>query len=555
MGARKRTDRWLWIVGILGLVLYFVFSWKDMFAAQEWKMISREEAVELAKQSWTEAGVNVEQMKSSAVMQSAESVDGYLGKEDLRDSFAASAPQEAPITYWHVTFYPQELSERDIRYETNHDLVTGKVVGYERVEPTDVIISKEEALQKAQAALIKLGVDLKALAGVVEEDLFDLEGEFEFESLSQTGVRLLSSGSEYRFSWKAKEFEVGELSLYYHVTVEGEHASLVESSYYVPASFDTWHSKQKLYAGILTGVSALFSFLLLVCAFVFLFLIKQKRPYWSSLWLSLIVTAFFAFSNINQWPILEAQTLQGGGGLFGVMIFGAIAIAVVVFISILFGAGNYVLTLTGGMLTREVDHNLWMSRKDPEWSERMRLATKRGFLLAFAWLGFQGVFYFVGETFFGVWYENDLSMSPANMWVPALFPLMAWLAGIQEEITYRLFGVTFLKRYVKYAFIATLLPAMIWALGHTLYPIYPIYTRFIELTIFGVIIGYCFLRYGLETVIMAHVVFDTILMCIPLLLSGEAVQVASGIFFLILPLLVGYGLSLIKRRKEQFDFV
>ncbi|WP_157729336.1 CPBP family intramembrane glutamic endopeptidase [Tumebacillus algifaecis] len=541
MGAKKRSDRWLWGLGLLGLLMYFVFSWQDLFAAQEWKALSREEVVEKAKANWQEAGIELEGYRINAVMESEPSLDGYLGKEDLRSEFENQAPATAPSVYWHVTFYAGEMSSGDTRYETYHDLVSGQVFRHIRPDTDDgKEIGETEALQLAQSALSKLGIDRTRLSLLTDEELM----------LEEVGDWELNS---FHFVWEDHQYAVGESRLYYSVNVTDGNVSAVTSYYEVPEAFEQWQSKQTLFASILTGFSMLGSFLMLVIAFVFLFLLQQKRPHWTTLWLSLLVMVLYAASNINQWPIIEAQGLAEGGVL-GVLIVGAFAIVAVVFVSILVGAGNYPLTMTGAMLVREVKPSLWLSRKDPEWGERLRLAAKRGYLLAFAWMGFQGLFYFIGERYFGVWYENDLSMSPANMWVPALFPLMAWFAGISEEIVYRLFGVTFLKRYLKYSFVATLLPAMIWALGHSLYPIYPIYTRFIELTIFGVIIGYCYLHYGLETVIFAHVIFDTVLMCIPLFLSGEAVQVASGIGFLILPLLVGYGFSLIKPKREQLDF-
>jgi len=93
-----------------------------------------------------------------------------------------------------------------------------------------------------------------------------------------------------------------------------------------------------------------------------------------------------------------------------------------------------------------------------------------------------------------------------------LLPIVAWLAGISEEAIYRLFGITMLKKIVRNTFVACLITTLIWALGHTLYPIYPISTRPIELTVIGLLFSYIFLRYGFITAMFSHVVFDSILM-------------------------------------------
>jgi hypothetical protein len=111
--------------------------------------------------------------------------------------------------------------------------------------------------------------------------------------------------------------------------------------------------------------------------------------------------------------------------------------------------------------------------------------------------------------------------------------------------------VTFFKRYLKSTFIAVLLPAMIWALGHSLYPVYPIYTRFIELTLFGILIGLCYFRFGFETVLFAHITFDVIQMCLPLIGSGEASQVLVGILYLALPLLAAIVMHRTRRNSQN----
>jgi hypothetical protein len=41
----------------------------------------------------------------------------------------------------------------------------------------------------------------------------------------------------------------------------------------------------------------------------------------------------------------------------------------------------------------------------------------------------------------------------------------------------------------KVTFLALLLPAMIWAFGHSTYPVFPVYFRGIKLTIAGLIFG------------------------------------------------------------------
>ena len=48
------------------------------------------------------------------------------------------------------------------------------------------------------------------------------------------------------------------------------------------------------------------------------------------------------------------------------------------------------------------------------------------------------------------------------------------------------------EKIVRNTFVASLITSIIWALGHTLYPIYPVISRPIELVIIGLLFSYIF---------------------------------------------------------------
>jgi membrane protease YdiL (CAAX protease family) len=123
---------------------------------------------------------------------------------------------------------------------------------------------------------------------------------------------------------------------------------------------------------------------------------------------------------------------------------------------------------------------------------------------------------------------------------PAFFPLMAWAAAISEESVYRLFGIPFFMKIVRSRFLAVLIPSMIWALSHTQYPIYPVYTRFVEVTVIGLIFGYAFMKYGFMTVLFAHASMDSILMGLSLFDMGDTAHSLIGGFYIIFPGLIGW---------------
>src|SRR5690606_37144747 len=78
---------------------------------------------------------------------------------------------------------------------------------------------------------------------------------------------------------------------------------------------------------------------------------------------------------------------------------------------------------------------------------------------------------------------------------------------------------------------------LVWAFAHGSYGISPVYVRAIELTVAGLVFGYCFIRYDLWTVLVAHYVIDSFLVGLPLLKSSSSYYQLSGLAVLLLGLL------------------
>ncbi|MDD5595069.1 MAG: CPBP family intramembrane metalloprotease [Candidatus Omnitrophica bacterium] len=132
-----------------------------------------------------------------------------------------------------------------------------------------------------------------------------------------------------------------------------------------------------------------------------------------------------------------------------------------------------------------------------------------GYCVFFVMLGAQSLIFYLGQKYFGVWKEwfNLTQFSSANLPFFSAFVLAA-TAGINEEIIFRLFGITWAKKYLKNVFLAVLFAALIWGFGHSQYAIFPIWFRGIEVSILGILLGFVFLKYGIIPVIVAHYLFN-----------------------------------------------
>ncbi|MOA06870.1 Sporulation-killing factor biosynthesis protein SkfC [compost metagenome] len=216
-------------------------------------------------------------------------------------------------------------------------------------------------------------------------------------------------------------------------------------------------------------------------------------------------------------------------------------------------AAIYFSLVGGDGLWREKGIKLWARSKEPGYGRHVISSMSAGYAWAIILLGVQAIIFFVLERSIHTWSTTDANSSPYNMVYPLLFPLLAWVAGIGEEAVYRLFGIPMLKKMFRNTFVASVITSLIWALGHTLYPIYPVISRPIELLFIGLIFSYIFLRYGFITVVFAHVIFDSILMAFSLLSLGGALNTIAGLFYIALPAIVAYVIYLFNPvSKERY---
>jgi hypothetical protein len=147
-----------------------------------------------------------------------------------------------------------------------------------------------------------------------------------------------------------------------------------------------------------------------------------------------------------------------------------------------------------------------------------------GFNVAFA-IGF----YFFSIRYLGWWSPSEMLFDPNILatYAPWFSPIaMSLNAGFIEECLFRaiplagaaLLGTHFGKRnwWIAAAFI---LQAIVFGAAHANYPVQPSYARLIELLIPSFIFGAIYLRFGLLTSIIAHVVYDIIWLSIPIFIS------------------------------------
>ncbi|MFD0675141.1 hypothetical protein [Cohnella sp. GCM10027633] len=230
---------------------------------------------------------------------------------------------------------------------------------------------------------------------------------------------------------------------------------------------------------------------------------------------------------------------------------------------------TYLAAVGGDGLWKSMGYSLWPRWKEAGYGNAVLKSMKTGYFLAFILLGAQSVVLIVLEQSLGSFASSDPSQSMYNMTYPLLLPVLAWCAGISEELQSRLFGIgLFRKWFVGGArkllrrepsaraaswltFAAMVPPGLLWAFGHVGYAVYPVYTRVIELVLLSLLFGWFMLRFGLMAVIFAHVTLDAVLMGVQMMTDGLPGDYWGGLFSLVMPGLAGLAIWRLHRMLRR----
>ncbi|MCC3374599.1 CPBP family intramembrane glutamic endopeptidase [Cohnella sp. REN36] len=257
---------------------------------------------------------------------------------------------------------------------------------------------------------------------------------------------------------------------------------------------------------------------------------------------------------------VAAETgVTGDGGVMGLLIVNLVIYAAMALLT-------YFSAVGGDGLWRSMGYTLWPRWRDPGYGSHVLRSVGQGYVLAMILLGAQSVILVVLQALLGSFYSSDASQSMYNMAYPWLLPLLGWCAGISEELQSRLFSIGMFRRWfvggasrllrrepsrrtAATLTLAAMVPASaIWAFGHVGYAVYPVHTRLIELTLMGLLFGWFMLRFGLLTVVFAHVVLDSTLMGVQMLTDGLPADNGGGIVSFLLPAVVGIAVWWLRSR-------
>jgi len=534
----QRIPRSIWFVGLLGLIIFFLLQILPIFlspsesgSAESASIISRKEAAAKAA-AFAKSRFHEPIITTHTVHQSDSLLYGYLSKENKLNDYAKTYDSKFPTD----TFQTEVAMESGTLFVQAH-MESGQVTGWTYL-PANTGAKTRSNYMSDWSRLMTARQAAVSASGFRLSDLKDA-------AVAGNVVTIQPKG-----------YAIGDAALVVKVTVDWPVAASnpvilkYESKFIPPDSYTSYVQKQKSLASTLSLYgSMLMNALLFLLAIVTAIRIRKIALFRRGLVLCLLFLGFYIVNNYNMADGIRA-TLGARANTDNLTAGGLIVSNI---FTILMGLAIWFSLVSGDGLWRRFGKPLWLRYGEPAYGSHVWSSMKISYPIAFALLGAQTILLLGIDQSIGSWSTTSVDSSPYNMALPLLFPLLAWCAAISEEALYRLFGIAVFERLFKRRFLACLMPTVIWALGHVSYPVFPAYSRLIELTIVGLLFCWIFIRFGFITAVFTHAILDTVLMSFDLLFMGTAINVIAALVYLVLPVAVAWVIMKVARRREAVD--
>lgn len=494
-------------------------------------------------------GVDTKKYAKAVIFDSDEGFNRYFQHAaGLKAEEEFIAQHDFDLFRWIVRFFKESRKEEYLVYLSPR---SGKVIKFihliEDTEPR-ADLGKDIAKQKAEMFLQRtFGAELGGY-GFHEEKIKRYENRI-----------------EYVFSWEKKNVYLpwkegqGGAKLVTEVTVAGDEIrGFYKNKFDLPDEFLRYVQKQFILGEYLYNIFYVILFALL--AWSISIVLKKRQDivprlakrwfYYAAGFLMIINTADF-FNNLQN-IFMSYPTSARLSSFLG------LAVTKWLFNTSFLAVGFIMPGIAGESLCSEVfpenKHSSFSAYiKSSFFNRGLTRAVLLGYLIWVIMLGLQAVIFYNGQKFLGVWREWHTMTYFSSSYIPLLSAFVIGAsASFNEEIIFRLFGISLARKYLRSLILAVLATSVIWGLGHTMYAIFPVWFRVIEISLIGIFYGIIFIRFGIIPLIVAHYLFDVFWCSAAYLLGrGSGYLFYTSIGLLGIPLVFAASAYFLNRSRQE----
>ncbi len=520
----------------IGLIILFVlasagafYAWKNYHRAFPEIQIpinfKREDALQRADSALTAWGFRASEFRRAAIMDIDENAIIFADKEFSRDTLIKIFENPGiPLWQWKVRYF-KPLQKEEFTVGIRPD--NGKIAYFEHILPETLSgadLEEPQARKIADSCLVAMGYDTA---------LFELK---------QSSTEKYPHRRDWNFVYERKIWSLGNAKNWIEITVSGDRISKFNNYLHIP---DEWfrnyqkiRSENALYQQIDQLIAIIFGFFML--GYLFLMYRKSGLNWKFGTILGLIAFGGTTAMGITSLPLAifyYPTTSSFARFLFDQIISAVLNGALVGMLSIVAG-------VSGERIYREfLPDNSYLPElmlSPSGWRTReFKISILVGYLFAIVHIGFVTFYYVVGRKI-GIWAPPDTNYSNlSSTFAPWLYALGIGLsASIFEDLTFRLFGVSFFSKFLKSRVIGIIIPAFIWGFLHSNYPQEPGWARGIEVGIIGIAAGIIMLRYSIVACLTWHFLVDSGLTALIIFRQGTILDIILASIVLIVPIIL-----------------
>jgi len=544
-------ENWLILIvlAIVGFMAWFQFGYPQFFFVN--LSVDKQEAQRIAESYLSSSGADTQRYLKAVVFVEDSDTDRYLQKTlGFKGEGEFLRKYNYDLFFWSIRFFRVGQKEE---YVVMVSSKKREVIGFRHsLEDTEarIALSKNVSKRKAEEFLAK-----------------NFKTNFSELDFHEEKIRKLEKRTDYSFSWENKGVYIpwsdtengGGAKLIIGATIAGNEVIGFYNNYLqIPEKFGRFMEKQ-LAAGQYIGSISFILMLIMICWAVFLLAWRRNdvimhisKPWYFGMGIALFVLLILSILNNFQNLLYEYNTSTSLVASLGQYFISVVPN--ILFLSVVFMLPG----LTGESLRQEAypdkkQISFFHFVNSTFWCRTLSRMIILGYLLFIMLIGLQAALFSFGQKYFGVWVERLLLVDMSSSYLPFLAALVIGSrASLNEEVLFRLFGITWGKKYLKSTILALLVTSVIWGFCHSEYAIFPIWFRGVEVSTMGLLLGFMFLRYGIITVVVAHYVFDVFWGVAPYLLGRVTPYLFySSLFAILLPLFIAIIAYLINGKEEE----
>lgn len=487
----------------------------------------------------THLGPAVSDYKTAVIFTTEYEADQYLQKTigfDLEQKFFRK--YDFDLFFWLIRFFKEGGKEE---YRLTVSSKTGAVIAFSHTRDESAG-NPDYGQEAAKQAAIEF-----------------LSRQFGFNpqqySLITNLTQELDNRIDYHFVWQkngvyipwSDEENSGGAKLLTSATVSGKTLSAFsKNTFILPDQYNRFKEKQMKTGALLSSIFRIFYLLILTSATYF---VIRRRHHLAmqrvkNFYIGLMAVLFFAtlLDSLNQFERLLFN-YETTTSLTEYLLNHGLNEVLIAFMTTV---GFLMFALGGEALRQEVlpdkrEGGFLYYLRTTFLSRNVFEMICLGYPVFFIMLGLQALAFKFGEQNFQLWIEHSRLVQLSTNYFPFV---AAFIIGLKssfiEEITYRLYAISWGKLIFRRGFGAVIFAAFIWGLAHSGYYIFPMWFRVLEIGALGVFLAAVYLKFGIIPVIVAHFLFDVFWNTAEFLFGhSQPADVLKAQFLLLLPFLLG----------------